>query len=100
MSTEHRQQKISFWHSMKTQFIAVVLLVAAVIVTLYTLMIMPGVKSNIRNIYSNYLLDLSISYGREMEDAMALNADLLSSTEDVQKILQEVALGFATSVGS
>ena len=90
MSTEHRQQKISFWHSMKTQFIAVVLLVAAVIVTLYTLMIMPGVKSNIRNIYSNYLLDLSISYGREMEDAMALNADLLSSTEDVQKILQEV----------
>ena len=90
MNTEHRQQKISFWYSMKTQFIAVVLLVAAVIVTLYTLMIMPGVKSNIRNIYSNYLLDLSISYGREMEDAMALNADLLSSTEDVQKILQEV----------
>lgn len=75
---------------MKTQFIAVVLLVAAVIVTLYTLMIMPGVKSNIRNIYSNYLLDLSISYGREMENAMASNADLLSSTEDVQKILQEV----------
>ena len=61
MNTEHRQQKISFWHSMKTQFIAVVILVAAVIVILYTLMIMPGVKSNIRSIYSNYLLDLSIS---------------------------------------
>ena len=42
MNTEHRQQKISFWHSMKTQFIAVVILVAAVIVILYTLMIMPG----------------------------------------------------------
>lgn len=40
MNTEHRQQKISFWHSMKTQFIAVVILVAAVIVILYTLMIM------------------------------------------------------------
>lgn len=39
MNTEHRQQKISFWHSMKTQFIAVVILVAAVIVILYTLMI-------------------------------------------------------------
>ena len=90
MNTEHRQQKISFWHSMKTQFIAVVLLVAAVIVTLYTVMIMPGVKSNIRNIYSNYLLDLSISYGREMENAMTSNANLLNSTEDVQKILQEV----------
>ena len=49
MNTEHRQQKISFWHSMKTQFIAVVILVAAVIVILYTLMIMPGVKSNIRS---------------------------------------------------
>ena len=34
MDAEHRQQKISFWHSMKTQFIAVVLLVAAVIVTM------------------------------------------------------------------
>ncbi len=90
MNTEHRQQKISFWHSMKTQFIAVVLLVAAVIVTLYTVMIMPGVKSNIRNIYSNYLLDLSISYGREVENAMTSNANLLNSTEDVQKILQEV----------
>ena len=66
MNTEHRQQKISFWHSMKTQFIAVVILVAAVIVILYTLMIMPGVKSNIRSIYSNYRLDLSSSYGREM----------------------------------
>lgn len=92
MNTEHRQQKISFWHSMKTQFIAVVLLVAAVIVTLYTVMIMPGVKSNIRSIYSNYLLDLSISYGREMEDAMASNANLLSSTDDVQNILQQVQI--------
>ena len=55
MNTEHRQQKISFWHSMKTQFIAVVILVAAVIVILYTLMIMPGVKSNIRSIYSDYI---------------------------------------------
>ena len=90
MNAEHRQQKISFWHSMKTQFIAVVLLVAAVIVTLYTAMIMPGVKSHIRNIYSNYLLDLSISYGKEMDEAMAANADLLSSTDQVQKILQEV----------
>ena len=90
MNAEHRQQKISFWHSMKTQFIAVVLLVAAVIVTLYTVMIMPGVKSHIRNIYSNYLLDLSISYGKEMDEAMAANADLLDSTDKVQKILQEV----------
>ena len=60
MKTEDKQGKISFWHSMKTQFIAVVILVAAVIVILYTLMIMPGVNSNIRSIYSDYLLDLSI----------------------------------------
>lgn len=89
MNAEHRQQKTSFWHSMKTQFIAVVLFVAAVIVTLYTVMIMPGVKSNIRSIYSNYLLDLSISYGREIDTAMAANADLLNSTDQVQKILQD-----------
>lgn len=81
MNTEHRQQKISFWHSMKTQFIAVVILVAAVIVILYTLMIMPGVKSNIRSIYSNYLLDLSISYGREIESAMQVNIDFLDNPE-------------------
>lgn len=90
MDAEHRQQKISFWHSMKTQFIAVVLLVAAVIVTLYTVMIMPGVKSNIRSIYSNYLLDLSISYGKEMDNALAVNPDLLANTDEVQKTLQEV----------
>ena len=90
MNTEHRQQKISFWHSMKTQFIAVVILVAAVIVILYTLMIMPGVKSNIRSIYSNYLLDLSISYGREMESAMQVNIDLLDNPEAAQDILQQI----------
>ena len=90
MNTEHRQQKISFWHSMKTQFIAVVILVAAVIVILYTLMIMPGVKSNIRSIYSNYLLDLSISYGREMESAMQVNIDLLDNPEAAQDILQQL----------
>lgn len=90
MNTEHRQQKISFWHSMKTQFIAVVILVAAVIVILYTLMIMPGVKSNIRSIYSDYLLDLSISYGREMESAMQVNIDLLDNPEAAQDILQQL----------
>ena len=90
MNTEHRQQKISFWHSMKTQFIAVVILVAAVIVILYTLMIMPGVKSNIRSIYSNYLLDLSISYGREVESAMQVNIDLLDNPEAAQDILQQL----------
>ena len=90
MNTEHRQQKISFWHSMKTQFIAVVILVAAVIVILYTLMIMPGVKSNIRSIYSNYLLDLSISYGREVESAMQVNADFLDNPEAAQDILQQI----------
>ena len=90
MNTEHRQQKISFWHSMKTQFIAVVILVAAVIVILYTLMIMPGVKSNIRSIYSDYLLDLSISYGREVESAMQVNIDLLDNPEAAQDILQQI----------
>ena len=94
MNTEHRQQKISFWHSMKTQFIAVVILVAAVIVILYTLMIMPGVKSNIRSIYSNYLLDLSISYGREIEreieSAMQVNIDFLDNPEAAQDILQQL----------
>ena len=79
--------KVSFWHSMKTQFIAVVLLVSAVIVTLYTMLIMPGVKSNIRGIYSNYLLDLSVSYGKEMELVMANNPDLLNNPNDIQQIL-------------
>ena len=95
MNTEHRQQKISFWHSMKTQFIAVVILVAAVIVILYTLMIMPGVKSNIRSIYSDYLLDLSISYGREMESAMQVNIELLDNPEAAQDILQQLDIAGA-----
>ena len=80
---------------MKTQFIAVVILVAAVIVILYTLMIMPGVKSNIRSIYSDYLLDLSISYGREMESAMQVNIDLLDNPEAAQDILQQLDIAGA-----
>lgn len=89
--------KVSFWHSMKTQFIAVVLLVSAVIVTLYTMLIMPGVKSNIRGIYSNYLLDLSVSYGKEMELVMANNPDLLNNPNDIQQILQDVTIEGAKS---
>ena len=73
----------------------VVILVAAVIVILYTLMIMPGVKSNIRSIYSDYLLDLSISYGREMESAMQVNIDLLDNPEAAQDILQQLDIAGA-----
>ena len=55
MNTEHRQQKISFWHSMKTQFIAVVILVAAVIVIIvYTYDYAWGKKQ-----YPQYLFRLS-----------------------------------------
>lgn len=90
MKKERHHSQVSFWHSMKTQFIAVVLLVAAVIVTLYTVMIMPGVKSNIRGIYSNYLLDLSVSYGREMDQILMADKDLLGNTDRLQEILQEV----------
>ena len=67
MSEKERKQKISPLHSMKTQFLIVVLIVTAIIVSLYTLLIMPRVKDNIRNIYSQYLQDLSISYGKELD---------------------------------
>ena len=92
MKKEKQHSQVSFWHSMKTQFIAVVMLVAAVIVTLYTVMIMPGVKSNIRGIYSNYLLDLSVSYGREMDQVMAADKGLLGNADRLKEILQEVGI--------
>ena len=92
MKKEKQHSQVSFWHSMKTQFIAVVMLVAAVIVTLYTVMIMPGLKSNIRGIYSNYLLDLSVSYGREMDQVMAADKGLLGNADRLKEILQEVGI--------
>lgn len=55
MSEKDKKQTISSLHSMKTQFLIVVLIVTAIIVTLYTVLIMPRVKDNIRNIYSQYL---------------------------------------------
>ena len=54
-----------------------------------------GVKSNIRSIYSDYLLDLSISYGREMESAMQVNIDLLDNPEAAQDILQQLDIAGA-----
>ena len=53
MSEKERKQKVSPLHSMKTQFLIVVLIVTAIIVTLYTVLIMPRVKDNIRNIYGS-----------------------------------------------
>ena len=55
MSEKDKKQTISSLHSMKTQFLIVVLIVTAISVTLYTVLIMPRVKDNIRNIYSQYL---------------------------------------------
>ena len=57
MNTEHRQQKFLFFLAFYENAVYCGSdSVAAVIVILYTLMIMPGVKSNIRSIYSDYLL--------------------------------------------
>ena len=88
MSEKDKKQTISSLHSMKTQFLIVVLIVTAIIVTLYTVLIMPRVKDNIRNIYSQYLQDLSISYGRELDmEIQEEGAEVLSNSEKLKETL-------------
>ena len=93
MSEKERKQKISPLHSMKTQFLIVVLIVTAIIVSLYTLLIMPRVKDNIRNIYSQYLQDLSISYGKELDIGIQEEGtEFLSNPEKLKDVLSSVSL--------
>lgn len=93
MSEKERKQKISPLHSMKTQFLIVVLIVTAIIVSLYTLLIMPRVKDNIRNIYSQYLQDLSISYGKELDIGFQEEGtEFLSNPEKLKDVLSSVSL--------
>ena len=95
---EKKKQKGAWMHSMRTQFVTVVLVVATIIVVLYTLLIMPQVKNNIRNIYSNYLLDLSLSYGKELDEVIKeTDPNLLNNPDKLKEILQDVGLEEADS---
>ena len=86
---------------MKTSFMLVVVAVAAAVVVMYTLMIMPGIRSNIRQIYSNYLLDLTLSYGSELDETLTRVDDkMLDHVDTMQKIVEQAQLeGIDSSYG-
>ena len=98
---ERKKSSVSFWHSMKTSFMLVVVAVAAAVVVRYTLMIMPGIRSNIRQIYSNYLLDLTLSYGSELDETLTRVDDkMLDHVDTMQKIVEQAQLeGIDSSYG-
>lgn len=98
---ERKKSSVSFWHSMKTSFMLVVVAVAAAVVVMYTLMIMPGIRSNIRQIYSNYLLDLTLSYGSELDETLTRVDDkMLDHVDTMQKIVEQAQLeGIDSSYG-
>ena len=98
---ERKKSSVSFWHSMKTSFMLVVVAVAAAVVVMYTLMIMPGIRSNIRQIYSNYLLDLTLSYGSELDETLTRVDDkMLDNVDTMQKIVEQAKLeGIDSSYG-
>ena len=98
---KRKKSSVSFWHSMKTSFMLVVVAVAAAVVVMYTLMIMPGIRSNIRQIYSNYLLDLTLSYGSELDETLTRVDDkMLDHVDTMQKIVEQAQLeGIDSSYG-
>ena len=98
---ERKKSSVSFWHSMKTSFMLVVVAVAAAVVVMYTLMIMPGIRSNIRQIYSNYLLDLTLSYGSELDETLTrVDNKMLDHVNTMQKIVEKAQLeGIDSSYG-
>lgn len=98
---ERKKSSVSFWHSMKTSFMLVVVAVAAAVVVMYTLMLMPGIRSNIRQIYSNYLLDLTLSYGSELDETLTrVDNKMLDHVNTMQKIVEKAQLeGIDSSYG-
>ncbi len=98
---ERKKSSVSFWHSMKTSFMLVVVAVAAAVVVMYTLMIMPGIRSNIRQIYSNYLLDLTLSYGSELDETLTrVDNKMLEHVNTMQKIAEKAQIeGIDSSYG-
>lgn len=98
---ERKKSSVSFWHSMKTSFMLVVVAVAAAVVVMYTLMIMPGIRSNIRQIYSNYLLDLTLSYGSELDSTLTeVDQKMLEHVDVMEKIVEQAQLeGIDSSYG-
>ena len=98
---ERKKSSVSFWHSMKTSFMLVVVVVAVAVVVMYTLMIMPGIRSNIRQIYSNYLLDLTLSYGSELDKTLTrVDNKMLEHVHTMQGIVEKAQLeGIDSSYG-
>lgn len=98
---ERKKSSVSFWHSMKTSFMLVVVAVAVAVVVMYTLMIMPGIRSNIRQIYSNYLLDLTLSYGSELDETLTrVDNKMLEHVHTMQGIVEKAQLeGIDSSYG-
>lgn len=98
---ERKKLSVSFWHSMKTRFMLVVVVVAVAVVVMYTLMIMPGIRSNIRQIYSNYLLDLTLSYGSELDETLTrVDNKMLEHVHTMQGIVEKAQLeGIDSSYG-
>ena len=98
---ERKKSSVSFWHSMKTSFMLVVVVVAVAVVVMYTLMIMPGIRSNIRQIYSNYLLDLTLSYGSELDETLTrVDNKMLEHVHTMQGIVEKAQLeGIDSSYG-
>ena len=98
---ERKKSSVSFWHSMKTSFMLVVVAVAAAVVVMYTLMLMPGIRSNIRQIYSNYLLDLTLSYGSELDETLTrVDNKMLEHVHTMQGIVEKAQLeGIDSSYG-
>lgn len=98
---ERKKSSVSFWHSMKTSFMLVVVAVAAAVVVMYTFMLMPGIRSNIRQIYSNYLLDLTLSYGSELDETLTrVDNKMLEHVHTMQGIVEKAQLeGIDSSYG-
>ncbi len=77
--------------SIKTRVVVVLLgsIVLTVLLSLYT--IIPNIKRNITNTTQNYMLDLTLSYGRIMDQNLKISATFLS-TNRLQSLLSGVGL--------
>ena len=69
------QKKIPFWLSIKGKIMLMVAAVVAIAVAVNFMMIIPRVKSQMYSLMENYMYDLLISYGDNLDSRINRNGN-------------------------
>lgn len=87
-----KEKRISFAHSVTGRVAFTSLIAVAVLLTVILLSIIPRAESSISHTTKNYLSDMALSYGREIEAFEQQNGADALSTDNLSSILEGVGV--------